>query len=172
MFDASSLCLACGMCCNGALYTHVSIPQDEIERVRALGLAIETMRDGSGFRQPCSLHRQGRCSAYPNHPAPCRAYACKLLKKYLVGEIAYEQAAQIIQNALEIYSEVIAQLPPDFSFSRLLEEINKDSIRDIFDSEEGRRQNAELLLAVARLTVYTRKHFDEQKQAKATASGA
>ena len=172
MSDASSLCLACGFCCNGVFYTHVGVKPDEIERIRALGLAIETLRDGPGFRQPCSMFREGRCSVYPEHPIHCRAYKCDLLKKFLAGEVTCEQAAQTIRNALEMLSEVIAQLPPGYSFDQLLQEINKDSKRDIFDSAEARRQNAELLLAIAKLMIYTRKHFGEPKQAKESADHA
>ena len=172
MDKTSSLCLACGLCCNGVFYTHTRVKPDEIEPVRALGLAVETFRDGPGFRQPCSMFREGRCSVYPEHPIHCRAYACDLLKKYLADAIAHPQAAQTIQRAHEMLSDIIAQLPPGYSFDQLLQEINKDSKRDIFDSAEARRQNAELLLAIAKLMIYTRKHFGEPKQAKESADHA
>jgi Fe-S-cluster containining protein len=165
MSETSSLCLACGFCCNGVLFTRVTVHPDEIERVRALGLVLETFRDGPGFRQPCSLYRESCCSVYPHHPIGCRAYHCKLLKKYLAGTVTHEQAAQTIQSARELLAAAIAQLPPGYDFGQLLREINRDSGRDIFGSVEQRRQNAGFMLAIGRLMIFSQKHFGESKEA-------
>jgi len=37
----------------------------------------------TGFRQPCPLYGEQRCSVYPNHPLTCQVYQCDLLKKFL-----------------------------------------------------------------------------------------
>jgi Fe-S-cluster containining protein len=169
MPETSSLCLACGFCCNGVLYARVMVKPEEIEHIRALGLAVELLREGPGFHQPCLLYHQQRCSAYPNHPGACRAYQCDLLKKYLAGAIPQAQAFQTIQYAHELLNAVIAQLPPDYSYDQVLQEMGEgqDSRGGICGSDRLRQQNAELLLAAAKLVLYAHKHFGDPKEAAA-----
>ena len=161
----SSLCLACGLCCNGVLHVHAVVKPDGIEQVRALGLTIETIGDTLGFRQPCPLYREQHCSVYPKHPNTCRAYKCDLLNKYLAGVITHQQGAQTIQRARELLADVIAQLPPGYSFEQLRRELDQawDSGRGIFGSAEMRQSNAQFLLTVAKLALYARKHFGRPK---------
>jgi hypothetical protein len=85
----STLCLGCGLCCAGVLHAHAVVKPDEIEQVRALGLTGATLRDGFGFRQPCPLCREQRCSVYPHRPATCQAYRCDLLKLTVAKLIVY-----------------------------------------------------------------------------------
>jgi uncharacterized protein len=162
---SSSLCLACGLCCDGVLHAHAVVKPDEIERVCALGLTVVSFKDAPGFRQPCPLYREQRCSVYPNHPPTCKAYQCKLLKNFLAGPLTLEQGAQTIQRARELLAAVIAQLPPGHTFDQLRQEMDqdRDSGRGVFGSAELRRQNAEFLLTVAKLAVYSRKHFGKPK---------
>jgi hypothetical protein len=96
--NGSTLCLACGLCCDGVLHAQTVVKLHEIERMRTLGLTVEALRDGLGFRQPCSPYRGQRCSVYPNHPPTCQTYQCDLIKKHLAGTITYEQGTQIVQR--------------------------------------------------------------------------
>ncbi|CAK0779782.1 conserved hypothetical protein [Gammaproteobacteria bacterium] len=164
--NGSSLCLACGLCCNGALHAHTIVKPNEIDTVRALGLTIETHGDQLFFRQPCPLYREQRCSAYPNHPPTCRAYQCALLKKYHAGEITFEQSEKIVQRAQELYVDVLEQLPNDYSFDQLKKEMAQDGDfgSGLFGSPELRQANAEFLLTVAKLTMFLRKHFEKPKK--------
>jgi len=164
----ASLCLACGLCCDGVLHAHAVVKPDEIERVRALGLTVERIGDTHGFRQPCPLYREQRCSVYPNHPATCRAYRCDLLKKHLAGAITREQGAQIIHRARALHADVIAQLPPGYAFEQLRRELDEewDSGRGVFGSAEMRQQHAAFLLTVTKLAMYARRQFGKEGKRK------
>ncbi len=159
---ASSLCLSCGLCCQGVLHTHALLKPAEIESARALGLTVETIRSGLGFRLPCPLYQDQRCSIYTAaRPHTCGAYQCALLKKYAAGALTYEQSAQRIQRARELYADVIAQLPPGYSFQQLQREQRQawDSGRGVFGSRELRQEHTALLLALGKLVMYLGKHF-------------
>lgn len=169
--SSSSLCLGCGLCCEGVLYSRALIQPDEIESVRALGLTVETLRGRHDFLQPCPLCQDHRCLIYTaTRPSICSAYQCALLKKYAAGELTYEQGAQIIQRARELYADVIAQLPPGYSFQQLRREQRQawDSGRGVFGSLELRQEHAALLLALAKLVMYLHKHFHKPKRMQET----
>lgn len=167
--DGSSLCLACGMCCDGTLHAHVVVEPNEIARVSALGLKVEAQGDSLGFRQPCPLYRGPQCSIYANHPATCRTYQCKLLKEFLAGALTLEQATHKIRRARELVADVIAHLPPEYSFEGLRRSLDQDwdSGRGMFGSAEVRNRNAPFLLLFAKLTMYLRRHFRAGKKIKA-----
>jgi Fe-S-cluster containining protein len=162
--NGSLLCLACGFCCNGVLHAYAVVKPSKIESVRGLGLTVETFGDNLGFRQPCPLYREGRCSDYPNRPSTCKTYRCALLKKYLAGEITCELGVQIIQRAEELLATVLEQLPPGYSFAQLRKEIDQDwnSGRGLFGSPELRQANAEFLLTMAKLMRYLQRYFGKK----------
>lgn len=164
----SSLCLACGLCCEGILYTHAVVKPDEIEHVRALGLTVETFGDTLGCRQPCPLYREQRCSAYPNCLSICKVYQCVMLKNYLAGGITCEEGLQTVQRARELLAAVLEQLPVGYSFDQLRKEMEQDwdSGRGIFGSAELRQANAAFLLTLAKLTRYLHRHFGKPKEGK------
>ena len=99
----SELCLACGLCCSGALYATVTVHSEHVESVRTLGLTVEKIGDGTfTFRQPCPLHEHDRCSAYPNHPPSCQGYRCALLRKYEAGDVTLERGLKIVRSARQL----------------------------------------------------------------------
>jgi hypothetical protein len=163
-----TLCLTCGLCCNGVLHTRTIVKPGEIESLRALGLTIEAKGDQLCFRQPCLLYREQRCSVYPNHPGACRAYQCNLLKKFLAGTITLEQGAHTIQRAHELVSAILEQMPVGYSFDQLKKEMEQhpNSGGGILGSAEMRQSNAEFLLTAAKLVMYARKHFGKPRKAK------
>ena len=163
--DGSVLCFACGFCCSGVLHSNTVVKSDDIEHVCALGLTVETFNDHLGFRQPCPVYQAQCCLVYPNHPQTCRAYQCALLKKHLAGAITREQGAQTIQRTRELLTAVSEQMPAGYSLGELQRAMEQDwdSGRGPFGSTEDRLENAEFLLAVAKLERYLRKHFRKPK---------
>ncbi len=53
--DATTLCLACGFCCDGTLHTHTVILAGEVDAVKGLGLTVRTVQDRPAFQQPCTM---------------------------------------------------------------------------------------------------------------------
>jgi Fe-S-cluster containining protein len=90
---ASRLCQACGLCCNGVLFHTVRLRADDSpEELTALGLRLKRKRGEDWLLQPCPAFRTTKCSIYPQRPARCRLFECRLLRKVASGEIAEETA--------------------------------------------------------------------------------
>ena len=57
--DSNSLCLECGLCCNGVIFADVQLePEDDARRLRSLGLKFAANRKSQivnhKFAQPCA----------------------------------------------------------------------------------------------------------------------
>jgi hypothetical protein len=95
-FVPSSLCLECGLCCNGVLFGDVKLqPGDDPTRLRALGLPVRNR----AFRQPCMQWQDCRCAIYSERPAHCRKFECLLLKQVTAKRLSPGQAREIIRRA-------------------------------------------------------------------------
>jgi hypothetical protein len=103
--DGSSLCLSCGLCCDGSLLRDVRVYPDE--RPAALGLRLTLIDDGTrlSFALPCPLFKDNRCSVYDERPRSCRAFRCGLLRKLDRGEITLERARQIVSTTRQLLLE-------------------------------------------------------------------
>jgi hypothetical protein len=112
---AEALCLACGMCCNGAIFGDVKLQQgDNADRLRGLGLVLRALPnkprsvDAPGmkaktakwhFAQPCSAHDGCACRIYSERPEHCRNFRCALLKRFDTGGIGMKQALATVGEA-------------------------------------------------------------------------
>jgi len=106
--EQSALCLACGLCCTGALHGAVEVKAQDVAAVRSLGLTVEPAEDQAGqyaFRQPCPLHLDGRCSVHGRHPPSCQEYQCALLKKLAAGEVGLGAALAVVHEAKSLIAE-------------------------------------------------------------------
>src|SRR3954464_7170194 len=92
----NSLCLECGLCCNGAIFADVRLqPEDDPARLKTLGLSISTPQSRQGtrhFNQPCSALDGCRCRIYTGRPAYCRLFDCLLLKSVNEGRTGTAEA--------------------------------------------------------------------------------
>jgi Fe-S-cluster containining protein len=103
--DANSLCLECGLCCNGVIFADGQLqPEDDAVRLRALGLKLAPTRNSElgtrKFFQPCAAFDGCRCNIYSERPKYCRQFECLLLKNVKAGKIETNSAVQIIRTAL------------------------------------------------------------------------
>lgn len=80
--DTSKLCMDCGLCCLGALFTRVGITQEELENAPELSNGEEKQKH---FSQPCQQFKDGCCSIYTKRPSVCRGYRCQLFKDVQTG---------------------------------------------------------------------------------------
>ena len=111
--DASRLCLACGICCQGALHRWARITDDEVETVERLGLAVSRSEKGAVFALPCHLHQEGRCTVYMERPSPCSSYQCKLLRRYLAGESTWEESMRRVDLAKDLLARLRRRIGPE-----------------------------------------------------------
>lgn len=108
----STLCLECGLCCNGVLFKDVELQSgDSAVRLQALGLVLKPGRQSSAsgpkkvgrltrFPQPCAaLCADNRCRLYSDRPKRCRDFECALLKAASAGHIEQAHALRLIRSA-------------------------------------------------------------------------
>jgi uncharacterized protein len=109
--DAEELCVGCGLCCNGVLYSRGTAQLHEVERLRATGLVIDQVADRSRFQQPCQHHHEGRCTIYPDRPSTCRTFRCALLQRLDGGDITLSEAIGAVAKAKRMVASVAALDP-------------------------------------------------------------
>jgi len=162
--QGSTLCLACGLCCNGVLHAFANIEPGESAFVEALGLSVMEVDGRARFRLPCPLLDEKRCSIYEfQRPRVCGNYRCELLKKYLSAEVSLESALETINRLQGLLQEVQALLP-DRLTGEDLRPASANDFDSLMDSQEQRLAHPELVLAWSKFNWYVRKHFDKQKK--------
>lgn len=108
--DGSRLCLACGLCCQGILHDWVKVESDESGRMERLGLSITARSLGVGFALPCSCFREEKCAAYSDRPRSCSRYQCKLLRRHLSGEVAWEEGFKRVEQTKRLIAGIRGRL--------------------------------------------------------------
>ncbi|MBI1842233.1 MAG: YkgJ family cysteine cluster protein [Verrucomicrobia bacterium] len=96
----SSLCLECGICCDGTLFSNVRLKEsDRPELLRALGLPVRQRGQLLRFSQPCAALCGTHCAVYKNRPSHCREFDCLVLTRLRKGELTREKALGLIRRA-------------------------------------------------------------------------
>lgn len=102
--DSNSLCLECGLCCNGVIFANGQLqPEDDGEHLRDLGLKFEQNRKSQivnrKFVQPCAAFDGCRCKIYSERPRYCREFECLLLRSVKAGRTESAEALRVIRTA-------------------------------------------------------------------------
>jgi hypothetical protein len=95
---ASDLCLACGLCCDGTLFSKVRLSaSDAVKTLRTAGLAVSPGATAE-FAQPCpALQSDCRCRVYADRPGQCRKFECRLLQAVAAEKRSRTDALALIQ---------------------------------------------------------------------------
>jgi Fe-S-cluster containining protein len=174
--EATRLCLSCGLCCQGVLFSHVNLDVHETELTDRFDLPEYPDPDGQpAFRLPCKCYQEDRCSIYALRPRICRNYQCKLLQKLLRADISFEQSQEIIQTARRLVAQLREKLPASIDSAAWLWEHTKPVLLDEEKSQaealQWRRANAALWMEIAVLSAFLQRHFESSNQpTEATAS--
>ena len=94
MNDATKVCLACGLCCDGTVIGFVQVAREELPELREL-LDVENANGEGFFLQPCKKFCDG-CTIYPNRPKQCAKYECGLLESLEQKEIDLDTALETV----------------------------------------------------------------------------
>jgi uncharacterized protein len=134
--DVSSICVSCGMCCDGTLFDKAVVHGEEDRAVAdGVGLTTYVINDKSFFKLPCH-HFSACCTIYgTQRPHTCSAFFCVPLKKYKSGEQTFSDAAFQVQQLLEYRNSLMkaaAQFPElmELNFRQIkskLEEYSEDN---------------------------------------------
>lgn len=104
--DATHLCSACGLCCNGVLFASVPVAESERGRLLADGFPV-TPNDGScEFPQPCSRLCGDLCDLYERRPDRCREFDCELLRATRLGQTNLPAARRLVRQTRSQVSAV------------------------------------------------------------------
>ncbi len=128
MESGEELCLACGLCCDGTLFHHVTLePGDDAKRLKALGLPVVTSRaktPATRFPQPCAgLCADRTCRLYADRPQQCRTFACGVFKDVQAGRLGLVPALKLVKEGREQSDHI------------------RDLLRELGDTDEHRSLN-------------------------------
>lgn len=152
-----SLCLQCGLCCNGVLFADVRPEPGDNSPLFA---------GRSRVNQPCPALNSATCACaiYSGRPARCRKFECRQLLGVQAGEITPDAALKRIRKARQLVTKV----------ERLLTELGHNEVRLSLSRRFRRCQRAaeaggltpdqldtlaDLQLSVHELTLLLSQHF-------------
>lgn len=156
---SQQLCVRCGLCCQGVWFTNILSSADEVEPGKAAGFVPIVENGERLFRQPCSFHVNGCCSAYGQwRPAACVTYKCGLLRKLEDGGIEFVEACELVDEAKRLATELRTCMP---EFNGLFSDESRARMVASSSSNAGVEYAvpARVRLLFVSLIVYFRKHF-------------
>ena len=165
---AQSLCMACGLCCDGTLFDQTDLcAEDDITRLPGLSVAAVSNEAKPAFRQPCAAYTNCACSIYPDRPHTCREFRCALLRRFKANKISTSDALDVIRKAIILRDDVKQQMRALFhedecnfdNFTLRLKSRWKDA-----NSAEAKARVAALFQSFAALWFCINKHFRKQWQ--------
>lgn len=114
MSDLESLCQACGLCCDGTLFTRVPLAPGEVVPDAALGV-VRTETGARHVPQRCAALAGSVCQVYGERPLACRRYECLLFGALRGGEVSVPEAVAVVRRAQELVARarVEAALVPE-----------------------------------------------------------
>lgn len=112
--SGQSLCMSCGLCCDGTLFGQVHLtPEDQSATLSARVLQI-AFRHPPAFKQPCMAYKNCLCGIYAERPHNCRKFQCGVLKRFTASELSYAEASEIIREAVTARDEVSEKMLATF----------------------------------------------------------
>jgi uncharacterized protein len=157
--DESALCRACGLCCQGQLYSWVELRPEEVALAEAWPLEVVTSAAKPGFNQPCGCFQEMRCTVYPDRPQICVQYSCELLRRFRQREVSLPTALERVAQARALVAQIEARLPAGSSkriWERVQERWDLLALKPLVASGD---LSAGTLLDIVALDVFLTKHF-------------
>jgi hypothetical protein len=172
--SSQSLCLTCGLCCDGTIFSFVQLkPDDDFIPLKSIGINIVSDGDSHGFKLPCAAHKNCSCTIYANRPQDCRAYKCELLKRFERNDISHEAAREIINKIVSLKNEVNALALAASTNMQSKEEVTSLMKRWWGNPSIGAtKQNyADVFLKFGALQIYLDRFFRKKPTSPVVASG-
>lgn len=111
MSEQRSICVGCGLCCDGTVLSHLAVA-DESDLgapLRALGVEVLVEADPPVFALPCPAVEAGVCTVYRLHrPRACSRFECDLATDVRAGRITPVVAREIIADTVALRDRVAA----------------------------------------------------------------
>ena len=163
--DESALCLACGLCCQGPLFSWAVLQPDELAHAETLPVVMVDREDALGFRLPCACFRDMHCTVYDERFQVCRDFACQLLLRLRNDQVSQAEALELVRQARELVQEIEDHLPPDEA-ERVWDRIGKRwDLKDLQPLLVSGQIEPDTLMAIVSLDVHLERHFHHPKVA-------
>ena len=163
--SSQSLCLTCGLCCDGTLFWGLPLkPDDDVTPLKAIDINIVSDNDLTILKLPCAAHKNCTCTVYANRPQACRTYKCKLLKRLERDDTSWQSALEIINKVKSLKNEMNALAFAASTTAQSGEEIILLMKRCQIDPSIGTKKQdyAHVLLKFGELQIYLDRFFREE----------
>lgn len=158
--DAASLCVSCGLCCDGTLFGFVPVTDDEADTLQhRLPMHRDEESGESQFSQCCVALGTGGCGLYADRPIVCSSYQCSLLRRVNAGELDRDDGLDVIDRIRVLVARLDVVLPPGQSFWPRTQELR---LAGEPEGEEARRAFAATLLDLNVLDRILETEIDER----------
>lgn len=128
-----SLCLECGLCCDGTMFENVELEPREAERLDG---RVVLSADRKHLKQTCRALEGCKCTVYEDRPQGCRDFRCLILASLEAGDITEAEAREGVAEAMA-RRDAVAKLMNDDDPRRALASARK-SVAEGTASEELR----------------------------------
>lgn len=109
MSDATSVCIGCGLCCDGTVVSHLAVADasDLGAPLAALGVEVIAAADPPVFALPCPAVVDGVCTVHDLHrPHACGQFECAVSRSVLDGSMSTGEAGRVIAHARDLVERV------------------------------------------------------------------
>lgn len=142
-----SLCLSCGMCCDGTLFNVAAVTLEEAARLEGrVNLSENRLR----IRQPCpALQRDNGCAVYTERPHACRHFRCTVLQQLERGQLSEAEAHESIAEVLarrRALAQLVHAERPQLAVTLAERQVTEGSATDELKDALGKLQRALLIL--------------------------
>jgi hypothetical protein len=100
-----SVCIGCGLCCDGTLFSHLGVV-DESDLgmpLAALGVAVIVEADPPVFALPCPAFDGRSCAIHSlQRPRACGWFECDVSRAVADGSMSREHARRIIDDTVAL----------------------------------------------------------------------
>lgn len=159
---ADSICVGCGMCCDGTLFSRASVTSND-DPVSLVSLGFITKGDETDrwFIQPCQAFGDGHCQVYDQRPQTCRRFRCALLVEHEDNALPAAEALRVIRQAADLRDRVRSGAVALFGDDTVTESIRElqQRLNAVAESDEDRGRHTQLLLDVATLSLLLKRRF-------------
>ena len=93
--EPMSLCLKCGLCCDGTMFQVANVTPEEADRLEG---KVELTADRTQLVQGCRALDGCRCGVYLERPAVCRTFKCLALASLEAGKLSEAEAHEAIDE--------------------------------------------------------------------------
>ncbi len=162
MTEPVSICLPCGLCCNGVLFRHVDVMAEEVQGLEQLGLVLSQEYRHFAFRLPCTRHVHSACAIYADRPFTCTAFSCELLHRAQNGTLELDACLEIIHLVRERLARVEEKIGPRRPGQRVWEAVDESLSR--LEQERDWSRRDELARDAAELRRFCEEYFGPVEQ--------